>query len=147
MFVLTPKTEYNRLCFYTSETSQFRRRIDQSTQPALPIFHYAQAVCLHLDCESPPVRPGAEIAELGSGELRNRFGRRRRRKKTDHRSSIAGFGHRLVVCRVCMCVCVCVCVTPCNYQRVPLQAGACDTLILSHAMKLWIRVGMETWRP
>ena len=25
------------------------------------------------------------------------------------------------------------------------SAGACDTLILSHAAKLWIRVGRETW--
>ena len=36
------------------------------------------------------------------------------------------------------------------YQRVPLDsdfisAGVCDTLILSHPMKLWIRVGRETW--
>ena len=33
----------------------------------------------------------------------------------------------------CVCVCVCVCHTP---FRGVFPAGACDTLILSHAMKL-----------
>ena len=31
------------------------------------------------------------------------------------------------------------------YRSESFQAGACDTLILSHATKLWIRVGRETW--
>ena len=47
--------------------------------------------------------------------------------------------------RVCVCVCVC---HP-LFLRVLRSthfnpAGACDTLILSHATKLWIRVGRET---
>ena len=41
------------------------------------------------------------------------------------------------------------CVPPCakgsHSVQLLLPAGACDTLILSHAMKLWIRVGRETW--
>ena len=45
---------------------------------------------------------------------------------------------------VCVCVHVCVRVTPCP-EEVLLSAGACDTLILSHATTLWIRVGRETW--
>ena len=54
---------------------------------------------------------------------------------------------------------VCVCVTPCFQgfrNDLPLHfltsarvsrwhAGACDTLLLSHATKLWRRVGRETW--
>ena len=41
--------------------------------------------------------------------------------------------------------CVCVCVTLRLQEFVPRNAGACDTLNLSHATKLWIRVGRETW--
>ena len=51
---------------------------------------------------------------------------------------------------------VCVCVHSCfqghypsfsnlPYKRFCTEAGACDTVILSHATKLWIRVGRETW--
>ena len=43
---------------------------------------------------------------------------------------------------------VCVCVSsPVSKGLSPSSdtAGACDTLILSHATKLWIRVGRETW--
>ena len=34
---------------------------------------------------------------------------------------------------------------PCIFPDHCTAAGACDTLILSHATKLWIRVGRETW--
>ena len=57
---------------------------------------------------------------------------------------------------ICVWLCVCVCVHSCfqghypsfsnlPYKRFCTEAGACDTLILSHATKLWIRVGRETW--
>ena len=44
--------------------------------------------------------------------------------------------------------CVCVCQTlflRAFHIGFIFQAGACDTLILSHATKLWVRVGRETW--
>ena len=52
-------------------------------------------------------------------------------------------------------VCVCVCPPldqgfrptdpPTTCTTTDSQAGACDTLLLSHATKLWRRVGRETW--
>ena len=47
---------------------------------------------------------------------------------------------------VWVCVCVCVCVRsdrmPCHHPF-GFAAGACGTLILPHAMKLWVRVGSK----